>query len=434
MQLREYQKDGFCKGIQIVRRGRKSLVFVMPPGAGKTVMGTWFAVAVAKMFGGKILWVAHRRELIKQAIKTVRRFGFTAGAIAPRMKRDDSALFQVASIQTLRTTTDAIPPEVVIMVWDECHHAVSDDWVLLAKEARRKKIFLAGLTATPERSDGRGLSPLFGTMVEVATSRTLIRQNFLVPTCVLVPDEVLEDGIADAPVRLWERHAPNTQTIVFCENVDHAIGVAEEFALRGYKADFVEGEMTTRERDKVLKRFAKGSLQVVTNCQLLTEGFDLPRIQTVILARRIGSHAMYLQMVGRGSRPFDGKKTNLVLDLVGNAHMFGLPEDDRTFSLRGRPIQLRGEEEIERRRKCRSCGLIFVDPATKICPMCMTPVATQRSRRLHEKVLKRMTSAQEKAYETAALDRWRDYARIHNKPDQWVTDRFVKKFGKLPQT
>jgi len=432
MQLRDYQRRGFEQALKAHRRGRKSVVFVLSPGAGKTTLGSWFSVALSKLMGGKVLWVAHRRELIKQAVQTIRAIGFTAGAIAPRMKREPEALFQVASIQTLRAgRKEAIPPDVVVMVWDECHHAVSDDWVNLAKEARTKKVFLVGLTATPERSDGRGLSPLFGTMIAPVTPRELVKTGRLVPADVLVPDDVLDDGIADVPVKLWEKHAPGTRTIVFCENVDHAVEVAESFADRGHRADFVEGEMPLRERDKIIRRFARGKIDVLTNCQLLTEGFDLPPIQTVVLARTIGSQSLYLQMVGRGSRPYEGKKRYLVLDLVGNARMYGHPEDERVFSLQGRPITLKNESEIERRPRCRNCGYVFVEPA-RTCPVCSMPVQRVKGRKIHEKVLSRMTSAQAAAYEAASLDRLRDYARSHGKDEAWVTDKFVQKFGRLP--
>lgn len=433
MRLRDYQQRAFDQGMKAFYRGRKSVVFVLPPGAGKTTLSTVYSEALARVMRGKVLWVTHRRELIKQAKKTIENMGFTCGAIAPRMKRDPDALFQLSSIQTLRAGgDDAIPPDIVVMVWDECHHAVSDDWVYLAKEARSKRVFLVGLTATPARSDGRGLSPIFGTMIVPTSPRALVRMGKLVPADILVPDDVLDDGIADVPVMLWERHAPNTRTIVFCESVDHAIEVSDTFADRGHRSHYIENEMSVKERDKVIRKFERGKVEILTNCQLLTEGFDLPPIQTVILARRIGSQSLYLQMVGRGSRPFPGKTRYLVLDLVGNARVYGHPEDDRTFSLQGRPIALKNESEIERRPKCITCGFIFVDTSIRKCPICYTPFQRRSSRKALGKKLSRMSPSETKAYEAAALDRFRDYAASHGKDEQWVVRKFVSKFGRLP--
>lgn len=432
MNLRPYQKRGYEQALRVFERNRRSVVLVMSPGAGKTVLGSFTAIEIARRSGGKVLWVAHRRELIKQAISTLARLGFEAGAIAPGMRKRPELSIQVASIQTLRVGGHLLDlSEFSVVVWDECHHAVSDDWVKLARQIRAHKAFLIGLTATPERKDGRGLAPLFGTMIVVASHRDLVMQSHLVPTEVLCPARVIEDGVADAPVTLWERHAAGTKTVVFCEGVDHAIAVCDEFKARGYDAAFVEGEMTSRERDRVIRRFVKGRTMILTNCQILTEGFDLPPIRTVVLARRIGSHALYLQMVGRGSRPFESKDRNVVLDLVGNARLYGLPEDDRKFSLKGKPIQLCDEETIKHRKKCKHCGLILVDKP-KTCPHCGTPIVSERKRKVHGEKLERMTSEQAKAYAKAALDRLQDYARIHGKPQSWVEERYVKKFGRLP--
>lgn len=430
MKLRDYQQNGFEKTLRMHDHGKRSVVLVLPPGGGKTFLGSHAAIEIGRRRNGCVLWVAHRKELIKQAAGTLKKIGFDSGIIAPWAKPDPSKPIQVASIQTLRSVGELPPFEV--MVWDEVHHAVSDDWVHIAKECRRRKAFLIGLTATPERKDGRGLYPLFSNMIVVATPRTLISKGHLVPTEVLVPSRLIEDGVADMPVILWERHARGTKTIVFCESVEHSRAIRDEFDEHGWKAGHVDGDMTSRERDRVIKKFISGRLDILCNCQILTEGFDLPPIQTVMLARRVGSHSLYLQMTGRGSRPYGNKKTNLVLDLTGTARLFGLPDEDRVFSLKGRPISLKDASSLSKMRKCKVCGMLFARRLTT-CTHCGMPIEKDgKSRRVYKDRLHKMTSSEAEAYKRAQLDRWTDYARIHNKPAEWAEQQFFKKFGRMP--
>lgn len=430
MRLRDYQQEGFNKAIKLEEQGKRSVVLVMPPGAGKTVLGSYTATFLGNRRRGPVLWVAHRKELIKQAYGTLRKLGYEPGIIAPWATPNPDASIQVASIQTLRSAGQL--PKFEVVVWDEAHHSVSDDWIKLAKECRRQKAFLIGLTATPERKDGKGLHPLFGSMIVVATPKRLIASGHLVPTEVLVPSRFIDDGVADAPVRLWERHARNTKTIVFCESVEHSMAVCEQFGERGYRAGHVDGDMTSRERDRVIRRFTHGRTQIICNCQILTEGFDLPPIRTIMIARPVGSHALYLQMTGRGSRPFEDKKINLVLDLTGCAKLYGLPDEDRVFSLKGRPIRLKNPSKLNNMRRCRGCGLLFAKRMAT-CSHCGKPVGSdKKTRKVYRDRLHKMTSDEAKAFETAQLDRWEDYARIHNKPREWVEQRFFKKFGRMP--
>lgn len=432
MGLRNYQKKGESKALSMHDAGRQSLCLVMPPGGGKTYLGSHIGISISQKRQGRLLWVAHRRELIKQAKSTLERIGYNVGVIAPWAKMDLSHPVQVASIQTIRNLNlDDLPPFACV-VWDEAHHAMSDDWVLLAKECRRRRSFILGLTATPERRDGRGMYPLFGSMLVVATQQQLIADGHLVPTEVLIPPRVIKDGVADAPVTLWEKHTPGTKTIVFCESVDHARRVADEFDARGYSADYVEGEMTSRERDRIMNRFISGRLDILTNCQILTEGFDLPPIQTVVLARRVGSHALYLQMVGRGSRPFKGKTKSTLLDLTGSAKLYGLPDEDRTYSLKGRPISLKKPERVNNSKRCLRCSLVFYE-RTNRCPNCGSPVGKSKESKVYSDKLHKMGPGEAEAYEKAALDRFKDYAQIHSKGDDWVEERFFRKFGRLPK-
>ena len=427
MILRDYQVEVKKKVIDLFHNKRKSVCVVMPPGGGKTVTGSHAAIEIARLSNGPVLWVAHRKELIKQAQKTINALGFQAGIIAPWAKRQPENLIQIASIQTLRAL--GIIPQCSVAVWDEAHHSMGDDWNQLAKQLEQMKAFLIGLTATPERSDGRGLRHVFSTMVVAATQKSLIMKGQLVPTEVFVPEVPIVNSIADAPVKMWEKHAKGTKTLVFCENIDHAQVVTAEFIQRGYKAAYIEGNMTSRQRDSVIKRFENNKIDILCNCQILTEGFDLPPIQTTILARSVGSVSLYLQMVGRGSRPFPNKKKSLCLDLAGNAYLWGLPDDDRKFSLIGKPICLKKEAEHKNNMaRCPNCGNMVLKK--KPCSFCGSNLVKIKTK-LAGKKLKRFDSEEGKHIKQSAYNRWLDYAKNHNKSIDWVNERFYKKFGHL---
>jgi len=438
IELRPYQQR--AKDVVVALSHRKnSACLVMPPGGGKTVMGSETALDIARIRKGKVLWVAHRKELIKQAAKTLSfALQFRPGIIAPWAKAERDKPVQVGSVQTIVRNMKVIPEGVTVVVWDECHHALGDDWNALAKECKKLGAFLLGLTATPERADGRGLHPTFSNLVVAARQRELISKGFLVPTDVFVPELAIRDGVADVPVKLWEKHARRTKTIVFCASVDHAIQVAEEFRQKGYRAAHVEGEMTSRQRSRTIDRFIEGKIDILTNCQILTEGFDLPPIETTILARSIGSVSLYLQMVGRGSRPFPGKRRSLCLDLAGNAILYGSPDADRTFSLKGKPIRLseskEGKKRRDKERRCPACKVLLAPiehgkfrTRTSVCPRCG---ARAKGPKVHGRSLRPLPSEKQLQIENAAWDRLVDYATKHGKTRQWVEDRFLAKFGK----
>lgn len=430
MRLREYQKEAFYEVRRRFKKGDRSVVMVLPTGGGKTVLGASLAHSLAGK--RRVLWVAHRKELVDQAVATLDRLGERAGMLTSWGKADSDAQFQVSSVQALRYV-NAIPPGVGVMVWDEAHHALGDDWNRLAQQASEKNVKLLGLTATPERADGRGLSPTFCSMVVGATRRNLIREGFLVPTDVFAPDRPIDDGIADAPVSLWEKHTPGTRTIVFCTSVERAMQVAEEFQVRKHAAEFIEGNMALSEREAILERFATGRTRVLCNCQILTEGFDLPPVQTVVLARKVGSASLYLQMIGRGSRPHKGKKRSVCLDLAGNVHTWGLPDVDREYSLDGKPIILTSSQKGIFR--CPFCGA-YIEPqkARKFnqpnqCPSCEKRFGSAAKWKVHGRPISKVGSPDKERF---ALDRWVDYALSHGKDWDWVTLKFVRKFGRRP--
>jgi superfamily II DNA or RNA helicase len=245
------------------------------------------------------------------------------------------------------------------VIWDECHHIVAKTF-LRVLSAYPKAIHL-GLTATPERSDGKALGDVFEAMVVGASVKELTELGFLVPCRVYGPNEPVDTLSADPVDAYRGGHA-----VVFCTNVPHARQVAASFVARGISATCVDGRMATPEREARLAAFSRGDIRVMTNVFILTEGWDVPRVDECILARGCVHAGTYLQMVGRVLRPSEGKAHATLVDLRGRVHVHGMPDADREYSLTGKAI--REAEKSKPLRQCEECGAVFV--AKPKCPGC----------------------------------------------------------------
>jgi DNA repair protein RadD len=349
MNLRPYQIDALERLRRAMQQGARRPLLVAPTGSGKTRILAEIARRAVER-GRRTLWLAHRAELIDQAAETLTALGLTVGArcSSSSVPPNPFAPVQVASVQTLLARGDRPPADIVIA--DEGHHfaVAAEEYSACIKDYE----FVVGGTATPERGDGCGLRGTFDAIVVGATVRQLIDDGYLVACEVMRPDRPLEPGkIAQNPVDAYVSHAPGRRAIVFCKSVQLADEYAAEFTMRGIVARSISAETPLTERRMYIDAFRRGAVQVLTNCYVLTEGFDAPELSCVILARGCGSPGMYLQMIGRALRPAPGKTDALLLDLRGVSHDHGRPEDDREFSLDGRGIRLRDPNSY-----CPVCG------------------------------------------------------------------------------
>lgn len=348
MNLRDYQLDA----IDRVRcAGARSVCLVLPTGGGKTAVGS-DVVRRAVERGRRVLWLAHRAELCDQAASTLSRLGLVVGAISASATTPPNpfASVQVATIQTLLARK--IRPEADLVVFDECHHAAAEEFAALVRDY--PKAFVLGLTATPERGDGRGLGTMFKSLVVGTTVRELTSAGHLVPCEILRPERMLgPNELAQSPVDAYFEHAGSRLTLVFARNVELANEYTAAFRARGVEARCVHGETPWGERAKVLEAFRAGRVRVLVNVQVLTEGFDAPEASCAILARGCGTAGLYLQIVGRILRSARGKVDALLIDLRGVSHELGRPDDDRVFSLDGRGIRAKDDAVY-----CPVCGAL----------------------------------------------------------------------------
>ena len=167
----------------------------------------------------------------------------------------------------------------------------------------------------------------------------------------------------------YRRHCSGEPSIVFCVSVQHAEHVAEAFRAEGFQAASIDGSLDDATRAQRIADLGSGALQVLTSCEIISEGTDIPRVSAAILLRPTQSLALYLQQVGRVLRPFPGKTHSTILDHVGNVHRHGLPDDDRVWDLNAVKRKRQRDQEPEVRiRQCEACYTVH-RPAPK-CPAC----------------------------------------------------------------
>lgn len=359
--LRDYQERALAN---VAASQAQRVVLVSPTGSGKSLMGReWVRRKVAA--GRRVLMVAHRIELLTQFAGHMQAVGVTPSIIAPGFPSDPFAPVQCASLDTL--VARGTVPEVDDVLWDECHHAAADTWAPVITQALHSAHVL-GLTATPQRSDGKPLGDIFGDMVVAANYSELLAAGHIVRCRVFRPETYLGSDFAQDPLEAYQKHGHGARGFVFCRSVKDAKELAERFTLAGVPAANIDGKMSTGKREGILDRFKTGELRLICNVFVLTEGFDVPDATVCMLARGAGHAGTYLQMVGRVLRPSAGKDSAIFIDLPGVSHEHGLPTADREYGLSGRAIRTAGESL----RNCPKCGCTNRSLA-RVCIECGEP-------------------------------------------------------------
>lgn len=389
MILRPYQTDIIGEVRQRLGEGLRAPLIVSPTGSGKTVMFSHIADGAGKK--NKRVWIlVHRAELVEQTSRTMREIGIHHGIIAAGWPVDPLPHVQVVSVQTVvRRTGGLIPPDLIIV--DECHHSAAGTWSKILS-AFPKAIRL-GFTATPERLDGKGLSDAFDCLIRGPEVAWLIEQGFLTqPKYYAPPHQLNLDGLhvrggdyardevakeMDKPsitgdaVSHYRRICDGAPAVAFCASIAHAEHVAQAFCSAGYRATTLDGTLDRIERRKRVRGLADGSIQILTSCEIISEGFDIPVVSAAILLRPTKSLGMHLQQIGRVLRIAPGKQHAYILDHVGNCLRHGLAEEERDWNLEGRKKRKKkagDDDDAPPVRQCPKCYACHV-PAPH-CPEC----------------------------------------------------------------
>lgn len=405
--LRPYQKkfiheihDNFCNGFRaVLGQG--------PTGMGKTVVFSCISDGAVRV-GNRVLILAHRQELISQTSLALSRFGLYHNIVAPgsvvknsatlqyrelgRHFYDSSSLCTVGSVQTIGRKLEQFKNAYDFIITDECHHAVAGQWRQITDANPQAK--LLGLSATPERLDGKGLGVnaggVYETMVLGPSVKELIRDGYLSAPRVFSPPVGFDDtGLKsvggdydlkemalrlDKPkiignaVKHYAKLCEGMPAIAFCATVEHAQHTAEEFKKAGYNFKCIDGTMDDCDRRDAIEGLGNGKYDGLTSCEIISEGTDIPVVGCAIFLRKTKSLAKYLQQAGRVLRPYPGKEYSIILDHVGNVELHGFPDDDRKWSLDGRAKKSKQEDEFFM-RTCPNCYACYKS-SLKACPVC----------------------------------------------------------------
>jgi DNA repair protein RadD len=373
--LRKYQTD-LIKEARDNLKIHKSILIQGATGMGKTVLSSFMLKTLSEQ-NKRGLFLCHRRELIKQTSDSFSEFKINHEIIANGYKFTPDNPIQICSVGYLVNKLHLIKtPDFII--WDECHHIAASTW---------SKIFNyfpdahnIGLTATPQRLDGKGLGKFFNTMIQAPSMRELINQGYLSDFDIYAPSQPYLNGvktkhgdydlgqldkainrpiITGCAVKHYKNICSDKKAIVFCVSISHSQNIVQKFNDEGVKAAHIDGDMTNKQRDYLIDSFKNGDLMVLSNVDIVGEGFDLPAIEAAILLRPTQSLTLFLQQVGRALRKSNGKTKAIILDHAGNTLMHGMPDLEHIWNLDSSFIKKnRITNKPSNYKTCPDCNLI----------------------------------------------------------------------------
>jgi DNA repair protein RadD len=464
-ELRPYQVDIVGEFERTVAAGQRRIIMVSPTGSGKTIIAAEI-IKHAIERRQNVLVLSHRREIITHTSRKLYDHGIRHGIIQAGLENLLRPLesVQVASIQTLyaravRSETMPLPPADLLII-DEAHHCPANTYAKIV-ESYPEAVIL-GLTATPCRGDGRGLGGIFEIIIECPQIAVLIEQSYLVKTRIYAPinpdlrgiksvaGDYVENQLADRMdqpklvgdiVTHWHKYGERRKTVAFACSVGHSIHIRDEFTRAGVRAEHLDGSTPKDERDAILARLASGETEIVSNCMVLTEGWDMPAVGCCILARPTKKMGLFRQMIGRVLRPADGKPDAIVLDHSGAVFRHGRPEDHVNWSL-DPDVRASAPEHEKRQRssetkllECTQCSALRVGGLP--CPACgfLPRRPAQYVAHVEGELVEYKTKPP--VYETPDRRRWhamlRQAAIERGKNPDWAFHLYQQKFHEKPR-
>jgi DNA repair protein RadD len=449
LERRDYETRAVA-AIRSALTERRRVVAVGPTGCGKTVIASMLIQQTELL---RVLFVAHKYELIDQAHAQLAAHGVPAGVIMAQDERlhggervDPEARVQVASVQTVARRGG--PERVDLIVFDEAHHVMADSYQRIA-EAYPEALVL-GLTATPCRADGKGLGDFFRHMVTIAKPSELYASGYLAkPRVFVAPDDALvelrkrtkgaETARGDYTPKALERivssgllvgHvvsealrlAPKVPKVVFAGSVRHSRELVTRFRRRGVKAAHLDANTDPHERAQMIADLKSGAIELISNVGVLTEGWDLPALGAVVIARPTRSKTLLFQMVGRVQRPCKGRAP-VVIDHGNCCLSLGVdPREDHPWSLDASLSAKAGEPVV---KACGDCLAIIPGGCTE-CPECGA-LQPKTARQEREEVEAKLVEL-ERTRVAALRERVEKMAKEKNAPPGWV-EKVMQEIG-----
>jgi DNA repair protein RadD len=438
------------------RKGRRSVLGVMPCGSGKTLCFTWI-IQQAAARGKRCLVLTHRTELIEQASEKLTLAGVGHGYIMPN-RYGELEQVAVASVQTLERRIVQSPINFDLVIADESHREEIMAGVRYFPTAK-----ILGVTATPVRTDGKGLGVegggVFESMVVGPTAKELIERGRLIePEIYGVPytpdmagvrtykgdfqttqaeERMNKPTITGDAVDHYRSLASHEPAVVFCHSVKHAIAVRDQFVDMGFKFEVVHGMLNKKERARLLAQIADGSIDGITSVDVVTTGTDIPSLAVGLWLRKTKSQNLWIQGCGRIMRTSDGKRKALVLDHANNWVDLGAPHADHDWTLDGELKSKRQNDDVTSVRQCKKCFAVFEKDL--ICPYCghKNPPKERRVEeqdgnleKISKEALEAVTKQKMNDYKNATS--WDEMMQIASRRGDsvyWLKKRWGRKFG-----
>jgi DNA repair protein RadD len=393
---------------QAFREGYRNVLLQAPTGFGKTVVAAYIMGSAAER-GNEGMFICNRVELLDQTGRAFDKQGIRHSYISPDHRPDYMARTQIASIDTLkRRIAKGLVKPPKLAVWDECRSIAAKGWAGVHAWLAENGALQLGLDATPERHDGKPLGPyvdkegvrfegFFQHLVHGPAYSELMALGNLVPfecygsqpldlSGVRMKgydfDATDVEAVVDKPhivgdvVDHYLKRANGLLGLTFAVSRKHSEHLAEAYRAAGVRAVHLDGDTEAGERKRMVAAYRRGEIEVLTNVDLFTAGFDVPGVEVISDAAPSKSRPKTLQKWGRGSRPDEenpAKRCCILLDHAGNLKEHGFPDDDRTWSLDGQVKQKTGKAKSDSGegvnvRQCEEC--FHVHRPAPACPQC----------------------------------------------------------------
>ena len=373
MKLRDYQEELITNIKQSILKGNRSIIVQSPPRSGKTVVMAHIAKGATDK-GNRVLFFSHRKEINEQVRKTF------------ELNDVNLNLVTIDGVQTLVRKLDELEEPEIILI-DEAHHSKANSYIKIINHFPNALKLL--FTGTPIRLNGDGFDDIADDLIVGKTVKWLQEHGNIAPFKYYAPsmidtsklkkrageftkqsvDETMKTVIYGDVIEHYEKLAKGKQAIVYTHSVEGSENVSKAFNKVGYNSIAVSGKTPKEERETAMRAFRNGDLKIMVNCELFTEGIDLPNVDVCIMLRPTQSLSLYLQFAMRALNPRE-EKTAIIIDHVANVERFGLPNIDRDWTLSG--IETKKQKAKIGEPTTRTCDLCFATywSAERMCPLC----------------------------------------------------------------
>lgn len=420
-QLRPYQVDIVNRVHQAWAEGARAPCVVLPCGGGKSCIVADMARRTTWK-GNRVLFLVHRKELVDQIVRTFIGWGV------------DMEYCTVGMVQTITRRVHKMQPPSLIIT-DENHHSLAASYRRIYEAF--PKAYRVGVTATPVRLNGDGLGDVNDRLVIGVSAKWLIENHFLAPYDYFAPSvadltglhvkqgeyvtseiesRLMSSAIYGDVIANYKSLGKGEKAICYCASIKHSKAVAEAFSKVGIPAVHLDGETPKPERNRIITDFRAGKIRVLCNVDLISEGFDVPDCGCAILLRPTKSLTLYIQQSMRCMRYLSDKRA-VIIDHVGNYARFGMPDDDREWTLekKDRTKKALREQNEVKIVTCPECFRVFEPNDLHRCPWCGAPLP------------KKVREIQEKAAELVRIE---GFTLRYTQPSDCKTYAELQAYGK----